>query len=243
MAFKTVKSYNEEKFGGMFLLRDNGDYADVVFMYQKAEDVLVADTHYVKSADYSGYVHCCGRGCPACAKGIRVQTKLFIPLYNIKEGEIQFFDRTMRFEPQLNKEVFANYPNPSEYVFRITRNGVAGDVNTTYSIMAVGKNTMPFAQILADNNAKFPEYYENICRDISSDDLYKMLNSSSSDAVPSGDMPNYQVTPRAVSASVPTAPYIPVPDTSAVAIPDVNLSDTDVDADAVDALDDDNVDF
>jgi len=109
MAFKTVKTYNEEKFGGLFLLRNDGDFADVVFLYQSIDDVLVADTHYIKSSEYTGYVHCCGSGCPACAKGIRVQTKLFIPLYNIQDHEIQFWDRTMRFEPQLNQDVFSNH--------------------------------------------------------------------------------------------------------------------------------------
>ena len=69
MAFKTVESYNEARFGGFFLLRNDGDFADVVFMYRNKDDVLVADTHYVKGSDYSGYVHCCGRGCPACSKG------------------------------------------------------------------------------------------------------------------------------------------------------------------------------
>ena len=83
MGFKSVTSYNEEKFNGLFLLRNDGDSADVIFLDRNIDDVLVADTHYVKSADYSGYVHCCGKGCPACAKGIRIQTKLFIPLYNI----------------------------------------------------------------------------------------------------------------------------------------------------------------
>ena len=91
MAFKKVNDYNQEKFGGLFLLRNNGDYADVIFMYRSVDDVLVADTHYIKSADYSGYVHCQGRNCPACAKGIRVQTKLFIPMYNITDNELQFW--------------------------------------------------------------------------------------------------------------------------------------------------------
>lgn len=208
MAFKTVKSYNEEKFGGLFLLRNDGDHADVIFMYRDTEDVLVADTHYVKSSDYSGYVHCCGRGCPACGKGIRVQTKLFIPVYNITDGELQFWDRTMRFEHQLNQDVFNKFPNPSEYVFRITRHGVAGDVNTTYEIVAIARNTLKsYSQILADNNATFPEYYSNICRDVNSTDLYTMLNSTSTATTSTNysDIPSYQVTPRGSATTQPAA--------------------------------------
>lgn len=202
MAFKTVKSYNEEKFNGLFLLRNDGDYADVIFMYRNEDDVLVADAHYVKSSEYSGYVHCCGRGCPACGKNIRVQTKLFIPVFNIMDNELQFWDRGIRFDNQLRHDVFLKCSNPSEYVFRITRHGAAGDVNTTYEITLIGKNSFKsYNQILADYNTSFPAYFENICKDWSSDKLHSVLSSSSDGEYSSAaDMPNYQVTPRAASS-------------------------------------------
>lgn len=218
MAFKTVKSYNEEKFGDFFLLRNDKDSADVIFLYEGAEDVLVADVHYLKSSSYSGYAHCCGAGCPACERGIRTQTKLFIPLYNLTTGKIEFFDRTMRFEPQLQQDVFSRYPNPSEYVFRIVRNGAAGSVDTTYSIVAVGKNTQfPYSAILAANNATMPEYYNNICRDLTVAEMRQMLNDSDR---PSGYSPNEEYTgfgavPRGTAAvpatEYPQAPEVEVP--------------------------------
>lgn len=215
MAFKSVQSYNEERFGGFFLLRNDGDYADVIFLYQGVEDVLVADVHYIKSPDYSGYVHCCGKGCPACAKGIRTQTKLFIPVYNIAANEIQFFDRTMKFEPQLQHEVFSKYPNPSEYVFRITRHGAAGDVNTVYSIQATAKNSqMPYAQILSQHNAVMPDYYNTVCRDITAGELMTMLDSNDqgSSYTPTNEY-NYNPVPRggAPVPTVPTAGATPAP--------------------------------
>lgn len=202
MAFKKVNDYNNDKFGGLFLLRNDGDTADVIFMYRSVDDVLVADTHYVKSADYSGYVHCTGRGCPACGKNIRVQTKLFIPMFNITAGELQFWDRTMRFENQLQQDVFAKYPNPSEFVFRITRHGVANDVNTTYSIMAIGRNTFKsYNEILAENGISYPAHYEKVCREVSETELASMLSSGSSTGSSNSNgnaMPeySYQATPR-----------------------------------------------
>lgn len=199
MAFKSVKSYNEERYGGFFLLRNDGDFADVIFMYQKPEDVLVADVHYIKSSEHSGYVHCCGAGCPACAKGIRIQTKLFIPLYNISQNRIEYFDRTMKFEPQLQQDVFSKYPNPSEYVFRITRHGEAGSIETYYEIMAVGKNTFkPYAQILAEQHATMPEHYSTVCKPMSSSEMQMLLNDSgrpTSEYTPSSSY-NYTPTPR-----------------------------------------------
>lgn len=236
MAFKTVDSYNEARFGGFFLLRNDGDYADVIFMYRSREDVLVADTHYIKSADYQGYVHCCGRGCPACQKGIRVQTKLFIPLYNISEGKIEFWDRTMRFEPQLMNDVFKNFANPSEYVFRVTRHGAAGSIDTTYEIQAISRNNvMSYADILASNNVTSPEYYSEVCKEVDSFHLSDMLNeradnvSTPSTAAYSANLPDYQIKPRAVATTY-TDPAL------AIEIPD----DTDA---SLESLDEDDVNF
>lgn len=221
MAFKTVKSYNEERFGGLFLLRNDSESADVIFMYQSEDDVLVADTHYIKSADYSGYVHCCGAGCPACAKGIRVQTKLFIPVYNITQGELQFWDRSMRFENQLASDVFSKFPNPSEFVFRITRHGAAGSIETTYSITAVGKNNFKtYQEILASNNCTSPEYYEKICKDVSISELAKMIDSGSASSTSESDMPTYQATPRVAYTPSVGAQNVPSPATAGIEIPE-----------------------
>lgn len=236
MGFKTVKSYNEEKFGGLFLLRNDGDSADVIFLYSSDNDVLVADTHYVKSSEYSGYVHCCGSGCPACGKGIRVQTKLFIPLFNLTAndgaGEIQFWDRSIRFEPQLHQDVFAKFPNPSEIVFRITRHGAANDINTTYEIQAIGRNsTNPISKILADNNATFPEYYSNICKDMSISELTRLLNTTS-ESSSYNEMPTYQVSPRAVrSVSEPEIPAAPSIPQTVVPSPELEALDSNEDID------------
>ena len=196
MAFKSLKDYNENKYKNMFILKNDGDSADVIFLYRSSNDVLVADAHYIKSADYTGYVQCCGRGCPACGKGIRTQTKLFIPLYNCITNQIEFWDRTMRFENQLQQDVFDKYPDPSAYVFKIIRHGVSGDVNTKYEIVAIARNSaMPYDQILAEHHTAFPERYNMICKDVSIAELSSMLSSSGENSA--GDIPEYQPIPRA----------------------------------------------
>lgn len=212
MAFKKMNDYNEEKFGSLFLLRNDGDYADVVFLYRNLDDVLIADTHYIKSANYSGYVHCCGRNCPACAKGIRVQTKLFIPMYNITSDRVEFWDRSVRFENQLSSDVFERYPNPVDFVFRITRHGAAGDVNTTYQIVAVGRNSQSsYQDILNKFNISMPDHYSTICKEFSNSELFDMLNVSVSTSDDS--LPAYQVRPRGYSAAPEAAsPAIPAPE-------------------------------
>ena len=215
MAFKQFNQYMEEKNGQFFLLPNNRDYADVIFLYRNVNDVLVADTHYVKSPDYSGYVHCCGHGCPACAKGIRVQTKIFIPLYNYKTNRIEFWDRSNRFERQLQADVLSKFPNPSEWVFRITRNGEAGSIDTTYEIVAQGKNSsFPYDAILASQNITLPDGYSQVVRDCTPGELSNMVNSVGSAAGSSYEAPsfNYVPTPRASSNNyTPPSTSIPEP--------------------------------
>ena len=213
MAFKSVTAYNEERYGKFFMLRNDGDSADVVFLYRNVNDVLVADVHYIKSDMYTGYAHCLGKGCPACnygERGIRIQTKLFIPVYNIDANEIQFFDRTMRFEPQLMHDVFDMYDNPSQCVYRIIRHGAAGSVDTTYEIKLLGKNTLgTYEEILNKFGASFPEYYNQVCRELTSREMSDMLGTSNTNHNHSpssySTMPEYTPQPR-VSIPSPAMP-------------------------------------
>lgn len=246
MAFKSVKQYNEERFGGLFMLRNDGDQADVIFLYRNQEDVLIGDTHYIKSPDYSGYVHCLGNGCPACGKNIRIQTKLFIPLFNVTANELQFWDRSTQFENQLMKEVFEAYPCPVDYVFRITRHGAARDVNTYYTIQAVAKNTVKgFDQILSDAGTAFPDCFERVCKSVTGPSMRTMLtpaadgsgNYSASSGASESSLPSYQVTPRTPRADIPeSSDKIPTaPASGGVAVPGPagdfgdDLDDTDPD--------------
>ena len=202
MAFKSMEQFNEEKYGNFLILPNDNDYADVIFLYRSKADVLMADVHWIKSDSYAGYAHCCGAGCPACAyptkdgKGIRLDNKLFIPLYNVTAGKVQFWDRSTRFDVQLARDVFDRFPNPSEYVFRVTRHGEAGDRNTRYEIKAVGKNTsMPYDKILADFNIQLPDYYSTVVRELSIAEMSSMLASPADSAM----------------AAVPRDAYVPMP--------------------------------
>ena len=208
MAFKTVNTAKAEKHAGKFVLENDGDSAEVIFLYRSNEDMLVANTHYIKTNDYSGYVHCNEGGCAACAKNLRVQEKLFVPMYVISingqpVNEIRFWDRNMRFEPVLSQAIFKNYANPSEFIFRVTRNGVHGSKETTYGIQVAFKNTsLPFDKIMADNGATFPEYYEHIVKEVPNATLSQWLASANSaNAVANADIPEYVPTPRVSVAS------------------------------------------
>lgn len=210
MGFKSIAVAKAEKNKGKFVLENDGDSADVIFLYRGQDDFIKPDygVHYIKSDLYNGYVHCNGAGCAACSKGKKVQEKLFIPIYVLSingqtVNEIQFWDRNMKFEPVLSQAIFKNYANPSEFVFRITRNGLHGDTKTTYAIQVVGKNTAtPFDQILADHNAVFPDYYSNIVKEVDNATLIQWLASANASNVSSNtELPEYVATPRVSVAS------------------------------------------
>lgn len=211
MAFKSITKYNEERKGNFFTLPNDNDSAHVVILYKSKDDVQVADAHYIKSANYNGYVHCCGAGCPACQKGIRVQTKLFIPLLNMDEGKVEFWDRSIYFESQLAKDVFQNFPNPSEFVFQITRHGEARSMDTKYAISATNSNkSNPIEKIRADYNISFPDAYSEVIKEVSSYELSTMLNQPSDFQQPTTE---YTPQPRGsyqqpTFTSLPEATYV-----------------------------------
>lgn len=214
MAFKSVNEYN----GNLFRLPNDNDSADVVFLYTSSAEQLIADVHYIKSPDYSGYAHCCGVGCPACGKGWKVENHFFIPLYNIQNNRIEFFDRSTRFLSQM-AAVFSAYPNPSEYVFKIIRHGAAGSKDTRYEIRLAGKNTrFPYEGILAQFNATMPGYYENVVRTLSVAEMTAMINAQAAVSTPGftpvadSSMQEYVPTPRAGYQSAIPEAYVPVGD-------------------------------
>lgn len=226
MGFKSMSEYNDTKYGNWFRLQNDGDYADVIFLYRGTADVMMADTHYIKSDTYSGYVTCCGRDCPACGKQIRIQPKLFIPLFVMHtssvsgvSGRIQFWDRTMRFQPQLLNDVFRSYPNPSEYVFRITRHGVAGSIDTTYDIRAISNNSDPntsYDAICSRFGVIFPDYYNTICKEVDQFELGSMMAATnpiggSYGGGYSGGSGSYGAVPRGGASTVGTIPGTNIP--------------------------------
>lgn len=231
MGFKRVTDYIEEKKGKFFTLTNDGDYEDVIFLYRSVDDALVASVHYIKSSGYSGYAHCCGAGCPACNygdRGIRKEDKIFIPLFNLSKGVIEYWDRNARFQQVMEEQVFRNYPNPSEYVFRITRHGAPGDRQTRYMITVAGKNTMyTYEKILADFHLSFPDSYSEVCRELTIPEMNTFLNGGRQ----ASDIPDYGgyvPIPRAASTeSIDPGPDINVP-TQVYSMPPADLPSADL---------------
>ena len=52
MAFKTITQFEEDKRGNFFILENDGDTADVIFLFKSIDDALMAKVHYVKYSTY-----------------------------------------------------------------------------------------------------------------------------------------------------------------------------------------------
>lgn len=227
MAFKSVAQIEKDTYGKFLRLTDDQQWVKGVLLYKSYDDVLSCDVHYVKSKDYSGYVHCCGSSCPACQKGISLRQKLFIPilvLADLNEGydedTVVFWDRNLSFNHYLKRDVFDKYDNPSDFVVKITRNGEYRDRNTTYSISACARFTNDIDTVMESLGVKFPDYYENVVRTVDAATLQDMLNDTSATDKKSAYIPqqnySYQATPRKRTPSpedldaVENVPGVPV---------------------------------
>lgn len=243
MAFKKMTDYVEDKYRNWFRLVNDGDSADVIILYRGQEDVLVDDAHYINSENFNGYVECLGHDCPACKyvgpKGGKIlkNTKLFIPLYVLNysdgrpSGQFVFWDRNFSFQPVLLASVFNRYPNPSEYIFTITRKGAPRDPSTRYSINVQGPNRLvSYDKLLSDNNIHLPEDYSKIVSQFDADKLKSLIYAEDSyspnrNIVYSPETyKQYNAVPRSnpVPDSIPDIDPVPTPtiELNSVSIPE-----------------------
>lgn len=127
---------------------------DVVILYPSIDNVSYVKMHATDSREFP-YVRCKEDNCELCNEGSYAITKMWIPVYNIKEDRIQFWDRSSKFMHIALEKIFNKYPDPSRYVFRITRHGVKGDLHTFYELEPIAKNDIPYEDI----SIRFSNYF------------------------------------------------------------------------------------
>lgn len=125
--------------GAFFALKNDKDTARVHFMANTMDDIAGYAVHQVSIDGKNRYVNCLREytdpidACPFCAAGMKIQAKLFIPMYNIDTNETQIWERGKTFLSKLSSLV-ARYNPLVAWSFEIERNGKSGDTNTTYEI-------------------------------------------------------------------------------------------------------------
>ena len=149
--FQTSKEEREVRNSSLrvpfFYLKNDQDEALVRFMHNSPQDF---DIMYVHTAVVNGKrrkVNCIRdprssiSDCPLCESGSKLQTNIYIHLVEYTRDETgaivatpKIWERTSSYITTL-KNLCDEYPPLSDNLFKIKRNGAAGSVDTTYSIM------------------------------------------------------------------------------------------------------------
>lgn len=140
-------------FMGEFLAKD-GDFAIVRFPYEKLSDLTFETGHKVVGVfpgdKFGKFVSCTGDdSCPLCKSENADQkkkiTRFFAKMvvYNPVESGVELcatvWDRPAMFADSDLKNLMAEYPDLTKYLFKITRTGKGTD--TRYSIIPVNMNS------------------------------------------------------------------------------------------------------
>ena len=134
-----------------FSLKNDGDSARVRFLYETAEDVRFYGVHKVTFASGKFRYTTCLRKhyedpadmCPLCsswnADDRKIVKKIWIPMYDVDNGEIVLWDRGVSFlrdklYPIIQQKVNKQTPLCA-YVFSIICHGLANSMDTDYEIV------------------------------------------------------------------------------------------------------------
>lgn len=157
----TFKASEADRYGGnggagFFGISANKGTKQVRFLYNSIDDVEGMSVHKVQVGTTRDgkpryrYVNCLRNYndpmdvCPLCdSKKYPTQARLFVPVYNIDEDEVQIWDRGKTMFAQLSS-LFSRYANHGRpfvnCVFEIERNGEPGDKKTTYMMYYVSED-------------------------------------------------------------------------------------------------------
>lgn len=170
----TADKYGGQGGAGYFSLKNDKDTAQVRFMYNGIEDVEGYAVHTVEIDDKKRYVNCLREynepvdKCPFCKAKMPTSAKLFIPIYNVDEGKMQFWERGKKFVSKISS-ICARYPHVVSHIFEIERNGKKGDTSTTYEIYEVSQDettledlpevNSPLGTVVLDKSADDMEFF------------------------------------------------------------------------------------
>lgn len=132
---------------GFFGLKNDGDEAVVRIMHDSTDSFDIVTTHPVQIGNKYRRVNCIRDprdpldNCPLCKSGAKIQQRLYIHLIQyvkddqgniIPQGKV--WERAASYAVTL-KNLIDEYGPLSNCIFKIRRNGEAGSMQTTYSIM------------------------------------------------------------------------------------------------------------
>lgn len=165
--------------GSFFKLENDKDVARVQLLGNDMNDFPGYSVHEIEVNDKKRYVNCLREYndpvevCPFCAAKKKLVAKLFIPLYNIDEDEIQVWERGKKFFATLSSYCARN-PEVVSVVTEIERNGKPKSTDTTYMLYAT--KDVPERDKLEDFADEMPEILGRYVLDKTADDMEYFLD-------------------------------------------------------------------
>lgn len=133
----------EVHFVGEFIKND-GDVAIVRFPYRSMSDITFETTHAVDypGSKYKKRVSCGGDGCPICANGIKIDTRVFVKCLAYVADDSgnmarynAVWDRPSAFADIDIKNLINEYGDLTKCLFKVRRNGTGTATRYTISIV------------------------------------------------------------------------------------------------------------
>lgn len=168
-------NYGGSGASSFFSLKNDGDIARVRFMYNGIEDVSGYAVHEVTIDDKRRFVNCIRNynepksKCPFCAGNNFQRAKLYIPVYDIDDGEVKIWERGKNFFPKISA-LCARYTNSNTplvaHTFDVERHGKKGDTQTTYEIYETSSDNTKLEDL-----PEIPEVLGSIILDKTAEDM------------------------------------------------------------------------
>ena len=205
-SYTEAEHYGGQGGSGFFSLANDGDIKKVRFLYDTAEDIEGYAVHEVEVDGKKRYVNCLRAynepldNCPFCKAQRRQQVKAFIPIYDVEDGKVKFWERGKKMFARLSA-LCARYPHLVEQEFEIERHGAKGSKETFYDIMpSVGKT--PDGTKISDLVDEMPKVIGGLVLDKSASEMQYYLDRGTFPA--SSSTPN-QSTSQQVTRRTPAA--------------------------------------
>lgn len=149
-----------------FSLKDDGDSAEVRFMFDGMDSLYAYVCHRVTGDEVNfkdrKVVSCIaedfsGKGCPLCASDTPKVVRYLIPLRLEETGEYRLWERGRSFMKVIVSRI-KRTPDLYRNVFEVFRNGKKGDTRTTYDLERISSDDSEWEDYEMPKYIEFPEF-------------------------------------------------------------------------------------
>lgn len=170
-----------------FKLADDGDIARVQFLYANRDEMEIYACHRVEVDGKERWVNCNRKNyddpaddCPLCAKGMAVKPVLVLALYDCDTGKVKVWERGKTFIKKM-EAIFNRFPDLTNKVFEIERQGKKGDKKTQYEVFPVDDEPVDISDI------EKPQILGRVILDKSAEDMETYIQTGEFPQVESDD--------------------------------------------------------